>query len=274
MRTADGEQWLSIIRTGMNAVIDCLSRTPEDESDVKQQAELACGLLSELRRANDVLTLRLGKEQIDGLSESPQATLHLPTPAPFRARGYEIDLAFIAQLEGNVTRGYVPTHRGKVIGHSGVTIGMGVDLGQRDERALARLRLMEELINKLRPYLGAKGEAARQILAEHPLSLTQEEAQQLSAEVAAAIFDRLSGRYNLAVAPRAGCRFEDLPPQAQTVIASVAYQYGDNLPKATPRFWSCVTKMDWASAVSELEYFGDEYGPRRRQEAHLLRELL
>lgn len=63
--------------------------------------------------------------------------------------------------------------------------------------------------------------------------------------------------------------FFDLPAEAQTVIASVAFQYGD-LSIAAPRFWRAVCKQDWHAAIAELRDFGDEYHSRRHLEADLL----
>ncbi|WP_373293763.1 pesticin C-terminus-like muramidase [Iodidimonas muriae] len=59
-------------------------------------------------------------------------------------------------------------------------------------------------------------------------------------------------------------RFQDLPPAAQTVIASVATQYGPNLHLSskeggTPRFWGFVTRGEWQKALEELRFFG--WGP-------------
>lgn len=191
-----------------------------------------------------------------------------------------IDMHFISRLEGSVAFGYVPTHRrgplkGQTIGQSGVTIGVGCDLGRRTESSLLRLGLPAGLIGKLKPYLGKRCADAQEALARRPLRLSDDEAAMLSSAVAADIFERLAARYNRAVAavPTA-CPFHELPWQAQTVIASVAYQYGENLPRATPRFWAKAVAQDWPAVVEELENFGDSYAPRRKQEAQLLRQVL
>ena len=67
--------------------------------------------------------------------------------------------------------------------------------------------------------------------------------------------------------------FFDLPAQAQTVIASVAFQYG-NLQHRTPTFWHAVTAQDWRAAVQCLMDFKDAYRTRRMHEADLLVELV
>jgi hypothetical protein len=67
--------------------------------------------------------------------------------------------------------------------------------------------------------------------------------------------------------------FEDLPDGVQTVIASVAFQYG-SLQKRTPNFWRQITSGDWQGAYRNLQNFGDDYGTRRKKEAVLLKQSL
>lgn len=191
-----------------------------------------------------------------------------------------VDLAFLTAMEGSVCYGYVPTYRsgaskGQVIGRSGVTVGIGCDLGGRSKDDLLRLGLPAALVGKLMPYLGKRRREAQQALAAQPLRLSQEEAAMLSAAIAGEIFERLAARYDAATEGLPGaCRFAQLPWQARTVIGSVAYQYGDNLPRATPRFWTVALTQDWPALMRELESFGDAYAPRRRREAELLRTML
>jgi len=197
-----------------------------------------------------------------------------------RPRHHAVDFGVLARFEGRVATGYVPTHtrppnRGEAIGQSGVTVGMGVDLGCRQEDDLLRLGLDPSLLVKLRPYLGKRRQAAQRALAACPLRLTGDEVLALDAAVASEIIGRLAARYDAALTcvPCAR-RFHELPWQAQTVLASLAWQYGENLPRATPRFWALATRQDWRAVIAELECFGDAYAPRRRQEAKLLREML
>ena len=193
---------------------------------------------------------------------------------------YGIDMQFLSRLEGSVSCGYVPSYRrgprkGEAIGQSGVTIGIGCDLGGRSEADLLRLGLPTDLVEKLKPYLGKRRREAQQALASRPLRLNDAEAALLSAAIASEIFTRLAARYNQAIADIRGTRlFHELPWQAQTAIASVAYQYGDNLPRATPRFWAKAIAQDWSALADALENFGDAYAPRRCQEALLLRRML
>lgn len=79
-----------------------------------------------------------------------------------RIRMMNIDWTFISQHEGGQKlEGYWPRDIG-----SGVTVATGVDIDQRSMFDLNRLNLTPDLKKKLEPYLGAKGDAARRLLAE------------------------------------------------------------------------------------------------------------
>lgn len=70
---------------------------------------------------------------------------------------------------------------------SGVTIGVGVDLGQQAPEAYKdRLRnfgIKQELIAKLEPYMGLIRGQAIEKLKEKPLSLSKQEVEQIVAEM-------------------------------------------------------------------------------------------
>lgn len=181
-----------------------------------------------------------------------------------------IDWAFIAEQEGaGVTTGYVPNPTGS---DSGVTIATGFDLGQRNESDLTNLGLSAALITKFRPYLGLRRQAAVTFLAQNPLTITQDEANEIDRLVRAQKVPILKERYRTAPGNTAGILFDDLPSQAQTVIASVSFQYG-NLATRTPMFWAAVTAQNWVEAVRILRNFGDSYPSRRRREADLLDQV-
>lgn len=183
-----------------------------------------------------------------------------------------IDWTFIGRLEGaGITRGYVPNPE---TSNSGVTIATGFDLGQHSREQIESMALPEELAAKLVPYVGLKGRAALDFLNAHPLLLSADEVAAVDLAVRASFSSRLADAYDSALATDVDlAKFEDLPGAAQTVIASVAYQYGIDLQHRTPRFWSMVLAQNWADVVAELRNFGDAYGKRRRQEADFLETL-
>ena len=176
-----------------------------------------------------------------------------------------IDWDFIGQLEGHVLVGYVPNPE---TSNSGVTIASGVDLGQMQASQLASLS--PDLQALLAPYLGLKKQAAVAALAATPLTVTAAQADALDALARGGALTFIQQLYDRATA--AGT-FNALPEQAQTVIASVSFQYG-NLAVRCPRFWGTCVAENWAAAVHELQNFGDAYLTRRNKEAAYLAPLI
>lgn len=178
-----------------------------------------------------------------------------------------IDYTFIAAREGSrKLEGYVPAAK---VSKSGVTIATGFDLGQRNRADLTALSLPMSLIDTLAPYLGIKGTDAEKLLKETPLKITLLEANTIDRAVKQKLVVTLTDRYDTADDNSRRTAFADLPAEAQTVIASVAFQYG-NLATTAPRFWRAVCAQDWATAEKELRNFGDAYPSRRSLEAGLL----
>ncbi|MDK2597901.1 pesticin C-terminus-like muramidase [Pseudoalteromonas obscura] len=173
-----------------------------------------------------------------------------------------INYAFIAGLEGGQhLTGYVPDAAGS---RSGVTIATGFDIGQRSKMDLSWL-LPGYIASLLSPYCGLTGEAATRAVADSPLVINASDAQVIDLCTKARTTELLIQRFDrAAITP-----FEQLPEPAQTVIASVAYQYGD-LASRCPRFWHFATTLCYADMVRELRNFGDRYPSRRRQEADYL----
>lgn len=178
-----------------------------------------------------------------------------------------IDWRFIASLEGaDVLTGYVPNPEGS---RSGVTIASGVDLGHILRSELAQLPADLQAI--LAPYVGKVGAAAMQALKSAPLRISEDQAKALDAVAESAIAGPLRVSYN---AYGGIGQFEKLPDRAQTVICSVAYQYGTNLAGRCPRFWGACVRRDWQAVISELHAFDDDYESRHLKEAAYLRPIL
>jgi hypothetical protein len=180
-----------------------------------------------------------------------------------------IDWNFIAELEGRrQLKGYVPAVD---TSQSGVTIATGVDLGHHTRDEIQKWPISDSLKQKISPYLGLRGAAAVAALNSRPLHITEDEAIQLETAVAGPIFDELRGHFDRAVGEDA---FFQLPDAAQTVLASLAYQYGPALHRRTPKFWALACARDWRACVAELNNFGDAYATRRKREAARLSTLL
>ncbi len=179
-----------------------------------------------------------------------------------------IKWGFISDLEGGQRlNGYVPAIE---VSESGVTIATGVDLGQRSEASIEALAIPDDLKTKLKPYAGLKKQAAADFLAEHPLTISREDAEALDRAIKQGSVSEVRERYDRAVAASPNMpKFDDLSDEAQTVICSVAFQYGSNLERRTPRFWNACTEGRWNDLVGELRNFGDAYPTRRNKEADL-----
>jgi len=180
-----------------------------------------------------------------------------------------IDYTFLSTLEGGSrSTGYVPAIG---ISKSGVTIATGFDLGQRTEGDLSSLKLSSQLIAKLKPYLGAKGKNAQALLKKSPLIIALAEAKAIDKAVKSDHIAKLKSKYNSA--PGNKIIFTNLPPEAQTVIISVSFQYGIALNTETPIFWKAVTSQDWPKVIAQLKSFGDAYPTRRNKEAALMEKI-
>ena len=172
----------------------------------------------------------------------------------------KIDYAFIAELEGgNILQGYVPDPENS---KSGVTLGVGFDLGARDYKDLMRLAISPDAIQLLNPYLGLQGMQAKKFLDDNPLTITEPLANALNTGAKTAMIENLIKRYD----GDSQVSFVDIPAKWQTVIASVEFQYGST-QRRCPTFWKYTINQDWDRAIKELRNFGDRYPTRRNREA-------
>lgn len=176
-----------------------------------------------------------------------------------------IDWNFISQREGGQSlSAYVPGPG------SGATIATGYDLGGKNEYDLRRHGIPSSIVGRLRSYLGLKGSGAQTRLRSNPLVVSKTEADAIDNAYRNFLFRDLDNRFQ----SKAGFAFGDLPPEAQTVIASVATQHGEHLDASTPSFWAAVTSQNWSAAVAELRNFKDSYQPRRDLEADVLERIV
>lgn len=179
--------------------------------------------------------------------------------------GIKIDWKFIGELEGSSTKGYVPDAGGS---HSGVTIASGLDIGQRNRVDLEALGLPLDIVNKLAPYCGKRGGDAVTLLAQTPLEITPSQESVINRLVHAYFTEQLIVDYDRA----SRLKLEEIPGEAQTVIASIQFQYG-SVKKKQAKFWSHVIVQDWRGAIDELGKFGQRYKTRRRKEQERLRQI-
>lgn len=166
-------------------------------------------------------------------------------------------LNVLKQFEGNEYTAYVPP-----VGQSGVTIGIGVDLGHMNFAPRIESNILRE---RIAPYYGKFREDAEKELKSRPLSLRKEEVDYLSMLAIEIHLDELKRLYTKASLHPFGL----LTDNQKAVMMSVKYQYGD-IRKRTPKFWGFCVARDWRGAYNELMNFGDKYPTRRRREAGML----
>ncbi|MDF1793862.1 MAG: pesticin C-terminus-like muramidase [Thalassobaculaceae bacterium] len=177
-----------------------------------------------------------------------------------------IDYVKMRDFEGFNLQGHRPN-----TSQSGVTVGMGIDLGQRNDHDLRRAGLSREEYERLSPFLGLKGTAADDALAAYKklygeaFAISEATWEKLKADYIRLKIEPMISLYNRSLA-RDRLSFDRLPVEVQTVIASVTWQYGTPLLK-TPTFWAHAVDQDWSAALAELRNFKDNHQTRHTKEA-------
>ncbi|MBQ4770736.1 2Fe-2S iron-sulfur cluster binding domain-containing protein [Pectobacterium versatile] len=182
-----------------------------------------------------------------------------------------ININFLLESEGFKKKGYVPKNKeGKSDENSGVTIGGGVDLGQRDKNELLRDGVPQDLVDILSPYTRIKGNVAAEKLRKSPLSLSDNDADFLTSIYTQKAIRDVGKRFD---AESVGLKFNELPTNTRTAIVDLEFQYG-NLKVKTPKSWGYITRNEWDLFLKELNDFGDDYKTRRQREAALVQHDL
>ena len=152
-----------------------------------------------------------------------------------------IDFDFILKKEGFETEGYVPDAENS---KSGVTIASGFDLGAR---VLEDLKgLPNDIVELLTPFLSLKGAEAQEVASN--LKVSNDQAKIINEFAKSEAITNLKTKWETST----GKSFDDLSTEQATVLASVAFQYGD-LEKRTPNFWKQTTSGDWVSAYKFIK---------------------
>jgi len=160
-----------------------------------------------------------------------------------------IDWSYIKEQEGFETTGYVPKNNdGSAMGHSGVTVASGFDLGSRTPESLKGLPTA--IITKLKPFLGLKGDTAINKAAQ--LQLSNEEANIIDEWAKKDTVEALDKAWEQAT----GSSFKLLPKNKATPIADLVFNHGLEATKGY-NFWKQVTSDDWKAAEKNLRNFGE-----------------
>lgn len=204
------------------------------------------------------------------------------------ANGTNIDFDTLANWEGGqATEAYVPwfplgvdvkdgaisatttraADNGKVLAgnsRSGVTIGTGVDLGQQDEkRYTERLRkagASEDLIKRLKPYMGLTRSEACRYLRAHPLTLSKAEADLVDKEMKSYHLAEAKTQYANATADIKGApKFSELSQAEQTVLMSRKYQDGNLTAKNNTASQRLITAMGNRNNTDAVNALSTQY---------------
>lgn len=150
---------------------------------------------------------------------------------------------------------------------SGVTIGVGVDLGQQAPEAYKdRLRnfgiKQELIIAKLEPYMGLIRGQAIEKLKEKPLSLSKQEVEQVVAEMKNEMLKDLAREYkDLTKDIKKHREFKELAIEEQTILFSRKWQNGNlQIPasKAIAKSFSLGLVRDALDKLAPANYPGQE----------------
>ena len=109
-----------------------------------------------------------------------------------------------------------------------------------------------------------KRETAQTLLAIAPLELTDAQVAELDRFVKEKELTTLKDKWN----EDSDTDFDDLPTNQATAVASVYYQYGQQM--FDHDYWDQTTSGDWNAARNNLMNYGDRYNSRRNREATYL----
>ena len=142
--------------------------------------------------------------------------------SPTLATPIKSNLDILKEDEGNRNTPYIPV-KGEKTSKSGVTIGVGVDLGQHTAGGLASIGVPSPIIEKVQPWLGKKGLDAFKALHTNTVKLTDEEIDTLS--------ESMYKNARSVVSHEFGDKWRELSDTEQGLAISTYYQYGNKFFK-------------------------------------------
>ncbi|WP_123106034.1 pesticin C-terminus-like muramidase [Acidithiobacillus sulfuriphilus] len=222
------------------------------------------------------------------------------------AKGNKVDFAFIKKNEGAMLDFYVPGYHatdmatGRNLGkakpnkakngketepqpiqNSGVTVGVGVDLGQQTEDSLRRAMHQEakdygkpddvkidDILDRVKPFLSPlrRMDAANALedykknRGKYP-SLTSAEARFLSSAVQHDYTQQAADVFNKSQRQEPPMDFWSLPAEAQTVLTDITYHHGRG---GLTRVRSLLHQGKWQEAVDKLRQIAPSSGFKER----------
>ena len=171
----------------------------------------------------------------------------------FGCKPYGIDHAQISEWEGgNQRRTYVPWWEGAVGNKSGITVGSGVDFGQKNMNTLKRMQLPDDIIGVLKDRLGLKQGAAKEFNRNNPHTFSWDQIDKINGGAflmhsidAIRDWDRrvLKARTLYPNAPL----FHEMTSQEQTLVFSRYYHQGTSWPDNTSNqsIFNAIRENNW-----------------------------
>ncbi len=220
-------------------------------------------------------------------------------------KGNKVDFVFIKKNEGAMLDFYVPGYHatdittGRNLGkakpnkakngketepqpiqNSGVTVGVGVDLGQQTEDSLRRAMHQEakdygkpddvkidDILGRVKPFLSLHKDAAVNALEHHKEeygaypNLSRTEAQFISSSVQHDYAQQAADVFNKSQRQEPRMDFWSLPAEAQTVLTDITYHHGRG---GLTRVRSLLHQGKWQEAVDKLRQIAPSSGFKER----------
>ena len=174
-----------------------------------------------------------------------------------------INWEFISKLEGKgVKQAYVPSE------NSGVTVGTGFDLKEKNAELLEEMGISAETTSLLSQFFGMSGAEATE--ASKGFSLNDEQVTEIDKASHQWYANQVKKTYESKPHEVA---WDDLSEAMQTVIASVGFQHGTSFTRKDGSEMNYIKQAranDIEGMIANLRNFGDAFNTRRNIEADLL----
>jgi hypothetical protein len=201
-------------------------------------------------QAETGVTMRADIDKVLGW-EKNYGGAYVPWAPAFERRSVDLGTRSINVLQPSATRdrGSLRGWRvGESLNRAGVTVGAGVDLGQKSESEINELvnggvsgagllnaEQAQALKDKLKPYAGKTRTEACQYLRMHPLTLSQNEVDTLNYSSLKDHLKKAVKKYERRRDRLRGVSFDELDREEQTTVLSKVYHSGtidEDLAKA------------------------------------------
>ena len=177
----------------MSTVLGNLISSIRGEPDLGPQDIIEDLPSPENEEPKSFIDMRTGEEMNFAVPKKEQGFVTLKRQAEVEGIPYE-DL--LESLESNTGAGYVPKQpNGQPYPKSGVTIGLGVDLGQHNEASFRKYGVPTNLIKAFKPFFGKKGKEAQRLLDKNNLVVETTDLRDLNNLVVKGKYEEFENKY-------------------------------------------------------------------------------